>query len=108
MDNSTPTKLVNIFGELPNVTLQILDNKGNLKSYPIIDMVLDSHKTETGYDRNEYKVVYYKGRVDLSDRFINKEKTFWFKYIPLSKKWFVCGDYSELTHVITDRPWYYR
>lgn len=106
MDNSTPTKLVNIFGELPNATLQILDNDGNLKSYPIIDMVLDSHKTEIRYNRNEHTVVYYKGRVDLSDRFINKEKTFWFKYIPISKKWFICGDYSELTHRIENRSWY--
>lgn len=106
MDNSTPTKLVNIYGEIPNVKLQILDNHGDLRTYRIISMVLDSHKIEYDYSRREYKAVYYKGRVEIINRFQSHEKTFWFKYIPVSKKWFICGDYSELTHRLENRSWY--
>lgn len=108
MNNNVPTKLVNIYGEIPNVKLQILDNHGDLRTYRITSMVLDSHKIEYDYSRREYRAVYYKGRVEIVDRFQSHEKTFWFKYIPASKKWFICGNYDVLIKVIEDRPWYYR
>ena len=99
--NRANTKLVNIFGEPPNVKLQILDNNGKLKTYRITEMLLGNQETEVGYDKREYKVVYYKGRVEVIDRFLSQNKTVWLKYIPSKKKWFICGNYSDLPNDYT-------
>lgn len=108
MNNDIHTKLVNIYGEIPNVKLQILDDHGELRTYRISSMVLDSHKIEYDYSKREYKAVYYKGRVEIANGFQSHEKTFWFKYIPMSKKWFICGNCDDLIKIIEHRPWYYK
>ena len=78
------TKRVNIVGEIPDVRLQILDNNGKIKEFRLREM-----------NRENY-CVYYKGVVEILDRFhINSYKKT-FKYILKSKKWFICGNYDDI------------
>ena len=83
------TKRVNITGEIPNGRLQILDNNGKIKEFRLREMTI------AGARRENY-CVYYKGVVEILDRFhINSYKKT-FKYILKSKKWFICGNYDDI------------
>lgn len=98
--------LVNIIGEKPNIKMQILDNKGNIRNFRIVEMLLDNRSTEIDYSKKEYNCAYYKGRVELVERFLTRNKTYMFKYIPSKRKWFICGDTKELFDVKTHKTQY--
>ena len=97
------TKLVNIVGEIPNVRLQILDQSGQIKEFRLREMKIAGARTEidrslTEIDQcnRENYYVYYKGVVEILDRFhINTYKKV-FKYSVKSKKWFICGNYDDI------------
>lgn len=90
------TKRVNIVGEIPDVRLQILDNNGKIKEFRLREMTIAGARTEIDQCNRENYCVYYKGVVEILDRFhINSYKKT-FKYILKSKKWFICGNYDDI------------
>lgn len=90
------TKLVNIVGEIPNVRLQILDQSGQIKEFRLREMKIAGARTEIDRSLKENYYVYYKGVVEILDRFhINTYKKV-FKYSVKSKKWFICGNYDDI------------
>ena len=90
------TKLVNIVGEIPNVRLQILDQSGQIKEFRLREMKIAGARTEIDRSLKENYYVYYKGVVEILDRFhINTYKKV-FKYSVKSKKWFICGYYDDI------------
>ncbi len=90
------TKLVNIVGEIPNVRLQILECNGDIKEFRLREMKIAGARTEIDKSNREYYCVYYKGVVEILDRFhINSYKKI-FKYVVKNKKWFICGEYNDI------------
>ena len=100
MNNTTfpkARKQVNITGtEAPNINMTILDYNGKLCKFHIREMLLQGQTKETNQSRQERTVVYYKGRVEVLERFDLTIKTKIFKYIPSSKTWYICGEYEDL------------
>ena len=69
------TKRVNIVGEIPDVRLQILDNNGKIKEFRLREMTIAGARTEIDQCNRENYCVYYKGVVEILDRFhINSYK----------------------------------
>lgn len=101
MNNTTAfpqaTKQVNITGtKPPDINMTILDFNGSLRKFHIREMLLQGQAKETNRSRQERTVVYYKGRVEVVERFDLSIKTKIFKYIPSSKTWYICGEYEDL------------
>ena len=63
------TKRVNIVGEIPDVRLQILDNNGKIKEFRLREMTIAGARTEIDQCNRENYCVYYKGVVEILDRF---------------------------------------
>ena len=60
------------------------------------EMTIAGARTEIDQCNRENYCVYYKGVVEILDRFhINSYKKT-FKYILKSKKWFICGNYDDI------------
>lgn len=97
MNNTFPkaTKQVNITTTQP-INMTILDFSGTLRKFHIREMVLQGQAKEASQSRQERIVVYYKGRVEVVERFELTIKTKIFKYIPSSKTWYICGEYEDL------------
>lgn len=98
MNNTTfpkARKQVNITTTEP-INMTILDYNGNLCKFHIREMLLQGQVKETNQSRQERIVVYYKGRVEVVERFELTIKTKIFKYIPSSKTWYICGEYEDL------------
>ncbi|MFR2774903.1 MAG: hypothetical protein ACLTBR_03640 [Anaerostipes sp.] len=98
--------LVDIFGEKPNIFMKILDRHGDVKKYHISEMLLDSRTIEEDHLKKKYRCVFYKGRVVINNGYNNIEKTIMFKYIIAKKKWYLCGDASDL-HTEIRSPYKY-
>lgn len=82
--------------EIPNGRLQILDNNGKIKEFRLREMTIAGARTEIDQCNRENYCVYYKGVVEILDRFhINSYKKT-FKYVLKSKKWFICGNYDDI------------
>lgn len=90
------TKLVNIVGEIPNVRLQILDRTGQIKEFRLKEMKIAGARKEMDRSGQEYYCVYYKGVVEILNRFHINDYKKTFKYIVKNKKWFICGDYDDI------------
>lgn len=59
-------------------------------------MKIAGARTEIDKSNREYYCVYYKGVVEILNRFhINSYKKI-FKYVVKNKKWFICGEYNDI------------
>lgn len=98
MYNNKPKaiKQVEITGEIPDVQLTLLDHSGKLHQFPVKQMLLCGGNTEMNKFKREQYVVYYKGKVEVVCRFEAHIITKMFKYIPSSKKWFICDTIDDL------------
>ena len=67
-----------------------------MKEFRLREMTIAGARTEIDQCNRENYCVYYKGVVEILDRFhINSYKKT-FKYILKSKKWFICGNYDDI------------
>lgn len=89
-------KQVEITGEVPDIELTLLDHSGELHQFPVKEMLLCGGSKEIDKLKREQYVVYYKGRVGVICYFEEHTITKFFKYIPSSKKWFICDTIDDL------------
>ena len=90
-------KRVNISGtKPPDIWMTILDSRGQLQKFHIKELLLQGTRKETNSAKQEREVEYYKGRVEVLERFDISMRTKIFKHIPSSDTWYICGEYTDL------------
>lgn len=85
-----------LFEKSAGSTVESYQEKTDMMDQKIKEKVLDEARTEIDRSLKENYYVYYKGVVEILDRFhINTYKKV-FKYSVKSKKWFICGNYDDI------------
>lgn len=90
------TRLVNIIEKNNYIFIKMEDDTGNIEKFRLQEMLVMDCITEIDNENKVYQSVIYRGKVEIVDKFETKSKIYFFKCIPSKKRWFICGDISEL------------
>lgn len=88
------TRLVDITEENNSTYLKIFDDKGNQLIFQIKEMLVMDCLNEIEATGEKQQSVIYRGKIKTQDT--TSYQTYFFKYIPIKKEWYICGNIEQL------------